>query len=175
VLHATCHLAEVALNVRRVLLIGGVLTSIASVLHVGIILGGPAWYRFFGAGERMARLAAAGSLYPTIVTMGIAAIQGLWALYAFSGAGIIRRLPLLRPVLALVAAIFLTRGLLGIPAVLIADDPYMQELRGRMVFMVVTSLICVALGLCYALGAALVHKRSLSPRGYPDLPEHGPR
>ena len=143
---------------RRVLLIGGVATAVASALHVAIVLGGPPWYRFFGAGERMARLAAAGSVYPTIVTLGIASILGLWALYAFSGAGLIRRLPFLRSVLTLVGAIFLGRGVLGIPAVLIVDDPYMQELRGRMVFMVVTSVICVGLGLCYALGAARVRR-----------------
>ena len=28
---------------------------IAALLHVACIVGGPAWYRFFGAGERMAR------------------------------------------------------------------------------------------------------------------------
>jgi putative oxidoreductase len=143
---------------RRFLLIGGVATAIASALHVGIVLGGPAWYRFFGAGERMARLAARGSVYPTIVTLVIAAILGLWALYAFSGAGVIRRLPFLRSVLGLVAAIFLARGLFGIPAVLIVDDPYMRELRGKMVFMVVSSLVCVGLGLCYGLGAARVRR-----------------
>ena len=145
-------------STRRFLLVGGTLTAVASALHVAIVWGGPAWYRFFGAGERMARLAAAGSIYPTIVTMGIAALLAIWALYAFSGAGLVRRLPFLRLVLALIAATYLARGLLGIPVVFMADDPYMGELRARMVFMVVTSLICVVLGLCYALGAARVRR-----------------
>ncbi|CAA9321878.1 MAG: hypothetical protein AVDCRST_MAG89-1678, partial [uncultured Gemmatimonadetes bacterium] len=117
---------------RRLLVFGGALTGAAALLHVGIILGGPDWYRFFGAGEQMARLAARGSIYPTIVTAGIAVILGVWALYAFSGAGIIRRLPLLRLALALIAAVFLARGILGVPIVMLVDDPYTNELRAKM-------------------------------------------
>jgi putative oxidoreductase len=147
-------------NDRRWLLFGGLLTGAASLLHLAIIAGGAEWYRFFGAGERMARLAARGSPYPAVVTAGIAAVLGVWALYALSGAGVIRRLPLLRPALVLIAAVYLGRGVLGIPAVLLADDPYANELKGRMTFMIVTSAICIGLGLCYAAGAAGVWKRA---------------
>jgi hypothetical protein len=139
---------------NRIMLTGGALTGAASLLHVAMIVGGADWYRFFGAGERMARMAARGSPYPALVTAGIAAVLAVWALYALSAAGVIRRLPLLRPALAAIAAVFLARGILGIPLVLLVDDPYLSQLRGRMTFMVVTSLVCVALGLCYAVGAA---------------------
>lgn len=138
----------------RWLIAGGLLTGIAALLHLGIIVGGPDWYRFFGAGEGMAQLAARGSLYPTVVTSGIAIVLGVWALYAFSGAGVVRQLPFLRPILALIAVVFLARGVLGVPAVLLADTPYAIELKGRMTFMVVSSAICLGLGLCYAVGAA---------------------
>jgi hypothetical protein len=135
-------------------------TAGAALLHVGIILGGPEWYRFFGAGERMAWLAARGSPVPAVITAGIAAVLGVWALYALSGAGTIRRLPLLRPALAAIAAIYLARGVLGVPLVLLADDPYAAQLRARMTFMVVSSAICIGLGLCYAAGAVRVGRRS---------------
>lgn len=148
---------------RRWLLTGGLLTGIASLLHLAIILGGPEWYRFFGAGERMARMAARGSLYPAVVTAGIAAVLGVWTLYALSGAGVIRRLPFLRLALVLIAAAYLGRGALGIPLVLLADDPYANELKGRMTFMIVTSAICIGLGLCYAVGAAQAWKRAPGP------------
>ncbi|MGQ4584278.1 hypothetical protein [Lysobacter sp. F60174L2] len=36
------------------------LNAIAALLHVGCIIFGASWYRFFGAGERMAQLASAG-------------------------------------------------------------------------------------------------------------------
>ena len=111
----------------RLLLSGGALTGAASLLHLGIILGGPDWYRFFGAGEHMARLAARGSIYPSVITAGIAAILGVWTLYALSGAGLIRRLPFLPLALPLIAAVYLTRGILGVPAVLLVDDPVRES------------------------------------------------
>lgn len=133
---------------------GALLTGAASVLHLAIILGGPDWYRFFGAGERMAQLAARGSAYPAVLTAAIAATLAVWAAYGLSGAGVIRRLPLLRLTLMLIASAFLLRGLLGVPAVLLVEHPYTNELRERMTFMVVSSLICLGLGVCYVRGAA---------------------
>jgi len=141
---------------------GALLTGAASLLHVGIILGGPEWYRFFGAGERMARLSARGSFYPTVITACIAFVLGLWALYGLSGAGVIRRLPLLRLALVLIAGVYLARGALGIPLVLFVDDPYADELKGRMTFMIVSSMLCIFLGFCYASGAARVWHRRIS-------------
>ncbi len=143
-------------NGERWLRRGALLTAAASLLHLAIIFGGPGWYRFFGAGERMALLSARGSAYPAAVTAGIATVLGLWALYGLSGAGVIRRLPLLRPALLLIAGVYLARGALGIPAVLFAEGPYADELKGRMTFMVVSSLTCLLLGFCYAFGAARV-------------------
>jgi putative oxidoreductase len=144
---------------RRWLLYGGLFTGGAAVLHLAIIAGGPEWYRFFGAGEVMSRGAARGSPWPAVLTAGIAAVLGVWTLYALSGAGVIRRLPLLRTALVLIATIYLARGILGIPLVVLADDPYANGLEARMTFMIVSSAICIGLGLCYAVGAAQVGKR----------------
>ncbi len=147
-------------NGERFLVFGAGISGVASLLHVAIILGGPDWYRFFGAGERMAQLAARSSIYPNTITACIAVILCIWMLYALSGAGVIRRLPFLRVALALIAVIYLARGILGIPVVLIANTPYAKELAAKMTFMVLSSAICVCAGLCYAVGAALVWRRS---------------
>ena len=147
----------------RLLISAAVLTGLASLLHLGIILGGPDWYRFFGAGEEMARLAAAGSAYPTVVTSGIALVLAVWALYGASGAGMIRRLPLLRLALALIAAVYLARGILGVPYVLFVESPYANELEARMTFMLVSSALCVYLGACYAAGAVSARKETFAP------------
>jgi hypothetical protein len=143
-------------DINKALAAGGAASALASMLHVGILLGGPAWYRFFGAGGGMARLAESGSARPTMITLTIAALLAVWALYAFSGAGLMRRLPLLRTGLVVIAAIYLARGLLGIPAVLFVDTPYLDELEARMTFMVASSLVCVVCGALYALGTAQV-------------------
>lgn len=47
---------------------GACLRALAAVLHLGIIVKGATWYRFFGAGESMARAAEEGRWYPAIVT-----------------------------------------------------------------------------------------------------------
>ena len=78
---------------NRWLIAAGCMSLAASILHLGCIAGGPDWYRFFGAGEPIARAAERGSWIPAAMTAGIAAILALWAAYAFAGAGLIRRLP----------------------------------------------------------------------------------
>src|SRR4051812_20965957 len=54
---------------------------------------------------------------PPIIPACIAAVLGVWTLYALSGAGVIRRLPFLRLALTLIAAVYLARGIPGIPVV----------------------------------------------------------
>ena len=101
------------------LIAGGILSALASLLHIVVIAGGPAWYRFFGAGEAMATMAEQGSMTPTLLTLGIAAMLAIWAAYAFSGAGLLPRLPLLRTGLVVISTIYLVRGLVLIPALVI--------------------------------------------------------
>jgi hypothetical protein len=99
----------------QILIVCSALNAAAAALHVGCIAFGAPWYRFFGAGERMARLAAAGSWRPTLITSGIVLVLVVWTLYALSGAGAIRRLPLVRPVLCAVTGVYLLRGIGGLP------------------------------------------------------------
>lgn len=132
--------------------VAGWLVFIAALLHVGIVVGGADWYRFFGAGEAMALMSEQGLWYPAIVTACIATLLFVWSLYAFSGAGLIRRLPLLKTALLVIGAIFLLRGLLAVPLLFFADSPYMAELKEKMVFMLVTSFLCLFLAVGYFRG-----------------------
>jgi len=125
--------------------IGAVLSAIAALLHLGIIAGGPAWYRFFGAGERFARAAAQRKWYPAMVTFAIAAVLGIWSAYALAGAGLIGTLPLLKMALVAITAVYIVRGLAYAPLVLARG--------GRITpFVVWSSLICLAYGLVHLLG-----------------------
>ena len=126
------------------LVVGGWLSLAASLLHIGCIIGGPAWYRFFGAGEGMARAAERGEIYPALITFGIAAILAIWAAYAFAGAGVIRRLPLMRTALVMISAIYMLRGLALVP---IAFNP-----AAHTPFNLWSSLIVLAYGVAYAVG-----------------------
>jgi hypothetical protein len=127
------------------LVAGAALSAIAALLHLGIIAGGPAWYRFFGAGERMARAAAQRKWYPALVTLGIAAVLGVWSVYALAGAGLIRTLPMLKTALVAITAVYIVRGLGYAPLVLAKG--------GRITpFVVWSSIICLAYGLVHLLG-----------------------
>jgi hypothetical protein len=101
----------------------GALSAAASAAHLAIIVGGPRWYDFFGAGPRMVQLAEQGSPKATLITLGIAAVLAVWAAYAFSGAGLIPRLPLLKLGLAAISAIYLLRAVGYIPALYAAGGP----------------------------------------------------
>ena len=127
------------------LIVGGVLSAAASLLHLAVIAGGPSWYRFFGAGEELARMAEQGSLTPALMTLGIAAVLAIWAAYAFAGAGLIRRLPLMRTALVLISAVYLLRGLVLIPAFVVNPG-------GVPPFVLWSSLIVLVYGVAYAVG-----------------------
>mgnify|MGYP001583271207 CR=1 FL=1 len=137
-------------NINPWLVAGAVLSAIAAVLHVAIVVGGAAWYRFFGAGEDFARMAEAGRWLPNLVTMGIAAVLLLWSAYALAGAlcsaGLQpMALPWLRPALCLITAIYLLRGLALLPLWL---------LRPAQVdaFTLWSSVICLGYGLVHLVG-----------------------
>lgn len=89
------------------LVVAAILSAMAAVLHVGCIIFGAFWYRFFGAGEQMAVLAEQGSSTPTIITSVIVLVLSIWSAYAFSAAGVIRKLPLLRTALVIITFIYL--------------------------------------------------------------------
>lgn len=139
-------LSSVSINAgSKSLVIGGWLSVGAALLHVGCIIGGPDWYRFFGAGEDFARWAESGSWMPHILTAGIAIILTVWALFAFSGAGRFAKLPLLRTGLIVISGIYLLRGLVLIPAVLFSPQPLLP-------FDYWSSAIVLVYGLLYAFG-----------------------
>lgn len=132
-------------HINIFLAIGALLSASAAVLHLLIILGGPDWYRFFGAGERFAVAAANGHHYPALVTTAIATVLGVWSAYALSGAGGIPPLPFLRTVLVGVATIYVVRGLAFAPALLATGKSITP-------FVLWSSAICLAIGLVHVVG-----------------------
>ena len=122
-----------------------------ALLHLAMIFGGPAWFRFFGAPGGIVRMAAAGHWYPSFLCLAIAAVLALCAAYAFSAAGLIRRLPFLRPALALIGGVLFLRGLAFIPLVLLAPRAMagITSSTGIDSFLVVTSVLCLAMGAAY--------------------------
>ncbi|MBI5710315.1 MAG: hypothetical protein HZC42_08440 [Candidatus Eisenbacteria bacterium] len=138
------------------LMAAGCSSFAVALLHVGIVFAGPAAYRWFGAGERMATLAAQGSPLPAIVTLAIAAVFAIFGLYAVSGAGAMSRLPLLRVGLLAIGAIYTLRGLLLVAEVrAVMANPAALPPR-ELVF----SAASLAIGLLYLVGTISSWRRS---------------
>jgi hypothetical protein len=129
------------------LIAAGLLDAAAALLHLGCIAGGPAWYRFFGAGEAMVAMAERGMVRPTLITLAIAAVLASWGAYAFSGAGLLPPLPLLRPALLAITAIFLARA---------AALPLLFRVMPDRspTFLWISSAIVLAIGVVHAIGLA---------------------
>ena len=125
-------------------LAGGV-TLLVAALHFGCIVFGAEWYRFLGAGEHMAQLAARGDPYPTTVTGAIILVLLVWSAYAFSGAARMQWLPFRRTLLCLIASILVARGL-GFAFLM----PVFPD--NSLTFWLVSSSLCLLLGMLYAVG-----------------------
>jgi hypothetical protein len=127
------------------LIIAGILSALAAILHLGCIYFGAPWYRFFGAGEQMARLAEQGSLQPALITSAIGIVLSIWSLYAFSAAGVIFRLPFIRLALTLITLVYLVRGLVGF---FLINSPMGRSPE----FWVWSSVICLSFGVIHLVG-----------------------
>jgi len=135
------------------LLTGGILSAAASLLHIGCVWGGPAWYRFFGAGEYMARQAERGEAWPAFITFVIAATLASWSAYALSGAKVLPRLPFLVPILTVIAGIYLLRAF-ALPVMILAMPD-----RG-ISFLAISSVIVFVVGGIHAVGVYVLVKNS---------------
>ena len=129
---------------NKYLLSGGTFSILVALLHVAIIFGGPDWYRFWGAGEQMATMEENGSLLPDLLTFFIVVIFLIWGLYAYSGAGLIRRLPLLKTALILISSIFTIRGLVLVT--------YIFRPEHLSNFILLTSIVSLIAGLTHFIG-----------------------
>jgi len=127
------------------LIIAGSLNAAIAILHLGCIYFGAPWYRFFGAGEKMAKLAEQGSMQPTLITSGIVLLISIWSLYAFSAAGIITRLPLTHLALILITLIYFVRGIAGL---FLINSPMGRSPE----FWLLSSLVCLSFGMIHLVG-----------------------
>jgi hypothetical protein len=130
---------------NKFLILGALFSAVAALAHLGCIIFGGDWYRFFGAGEQMAKMAEAGEPHPTIVTSILVFILSIWSVYGLSGAKLITKLPLLRTALVLISSIYVLRGV-----AFVALMPMFPE--NSITFWVVSSVICLSIGMLYSIG-----------------------
>jgi len=130
---------------NKLLVTGAVLSGLAALLHLACLVFGAPLFRLMGAGEQMAQLHQAGHWYPVVVTLVIAGVLTGWSAYALSGAGLIRKLPLLRTALSAITAVYIIRGIAFVPA--------MAYFPGNSItFWAISSSICLLVGIVHLAG-----------------------
>lgn len=126
-----------------------------ALIHVAAIAGGPAWFFYFRAPPPVVASARDGTWLAPVSALTIAAAMALCAAYAFSAAGRLPRLPLMRTALATIATICLLRAVATIPIYLVW--PQLID-----TFEVIAGIIWGVIGLGFGIGlmAELGHKFS---------------
>jgi len=131
------------------LFLGACASLAIALLHVVVVLIGPDAYSFFG-GPGLARQAESGSWQPALMTLVLAWLFVVFAAYGLSGAGVIRRLPLLAGVLLLIGSLYTFRGL----SIVGQMAQYLSTPGSPPLRVVFYSLVALVAGLCY-LGGTL--------------------
>ncbi len=127
------------------LIVGAALSGVAALLHAGCIVVGAACYRLLGAGEQMAQLDLAGHWYPKTITSVIVLVLSIWALYALSGAGVVRKLPFVRLALCAITGVYLIRAAAFVPLQTVFPG-------NSMAFWLLSSGICLVVGVVHLIG-----------------------
>lgn len=134
----------------------GLLCAAGALVHLSLPLGGPDWYSFVGAPEGIAAMAAAGLPRPVVFCILVASILVVFASYAFSALGFIRRLPARRVVLCVIGLILLVRAV-WLPILAVGNPRVLEYFCGRCSnlngFVIATSALCLFIGVGYLLGA----------------------
>jgi hypothetical protein len=120
-----------------------------AVLHLIIVFVGLPAYVYFTAPQRLIDLAREGSAEPALITMIIALVFTVFGFYALSGAGRAPTLPVLRLALVGISGVFLLRGLLIVPQLLMFLNTDEVPARG-----LAFSAVALGIGVCYTVGSA---------------------
>lgn len=141
---------------RAWLFASGLLCVIGALLHLAIPLGGPSWYYFVGAPQGLVAMAKAGLARPAVTCIIIACVLCIFAVYAFSALGFVRRLPAVRFVLGIVGLGLVVRAL-WFPILAASNPSALGQFCGRCGsfngFVVASSALCLFIGVGFVLGA----------------------
>jgi hypothetical protein len=137
---------------RPWILLAAAIATAGALIHVAAIPAGPSWYAYFGAPPAVVASARAGTWPAPVGAVAIAGLMATCAWYACAALDMVRRPPLLRTGLAVMAAICLVRALLLQP--LAMTHP---ELRNT--FEVVAAIVWGLAGIGFALGCAGARRR----------------
>jgi hypothetical protein len=133
---------------RTALTLAGLGNVAAALVHIVGWMMGPEAIAFLGAPPYIVQSVEDGTLEAPLTLSVIVAVLLVFAAYAFSGAGLLPRLPFLRIVLSFIALLFILRGLIIFVQLRSAELSVTFD-----VVHLGLSAIVLVLGLLYAIGA----------------------
>lgn len=135
-----------SISFKSTLLISaGAIASASAIWHLLCIIGGPGWFVFARAPQQIIESALQGTMLAPISTIIIATLMFACTMFAFSGAGLIRKLPLLKSALITMASLCVLRALLGITSLVVSI--------GFDIWQFVASSVWLYVGICFAIGS----------------------
>jgi len=129
----------------KLLQAGGYINILIAIVHIIGLFWAQEMFDYTGVGEEMRRNAEIHPLLPSAMTVFVAVFFFIFGLYGLSGAGKIRKLPLLKTGVFVVAAIYLLRGLGGSIINIFFESQFQCP---HLLF----SFWAIAIGLLYLLG-----------------------
>ena len=136
------------------LLLGGLIAVVTAVAHMSCIVFGPSCFKAQLAPPHIIRSAMEGTSTAAIETTIVSSLFLACALFAVSGAGLIRRLPFLKSALITISIICLVRGLATIP--LSFYEPVLKSTYG-----IISGFIWFLAGCLYLYGFLWVRQTRL--------------
>jgi hypothetical protein len=133
------------------LILVALIATFTALAHLSCIFLGPSCYKAQLAPSEIIQSAIDGTFLAPVSTVVISALFLLCAVFAVSGAGFIKKLPLLKPVLITISGLCLVRGIVTIPFSFLFPEMVST-------FSIVAGFIWFLSGILYLYG--FIHVRS---------------
>jgi len=127
------------------LITGGIIAGLAAIWHLLCLIGGVGWLAFARAPLAIIESYKQGTALAPIATVIIAGLMFACAAYAFSSAGLIRKIPLLKSALVTISVLCLLRATLVMPR--IVRESFTDT------WQIVASAVFFFVGICFLLGS----------------------
>lgn len=130
---------------NKMLKIGGYINILIAILHIVGLFWAQQMYDYTGVGDRMRENAAIHPSLPYVITIIVSIAFFVFGLYGLLGAGVIKKMPLLKTGVFVIATIYLLRGFIGTIINLFVESPFLIH---HLIF----SIFALLIGLLYLIG-----------------------
>ena len=129
----------------KLLISAGVIASASAIWHLLCIIGGPNWFAFARAPQQIIDSSQQGTLLAPIGTVIVASLMFACTVFAFSAAGLMRKVPLLKTALITISILCITRALIAIPTFI--------NSAGLDIWQIIASSVWFYVGISFAAGS----------------------